>query len=64
MKEKITGKADTSADLSTVNLKLSKRCRAVSGGYPPALPIGPPGLVMRQGSSNSASRLSGKTRCS
>src|SRR5437016_13108030 len=32
--------------------------------YPPALPRGPPGSVMRQGSSSSASRFSERTFCS
>ena len=32
--------------------------------YPPALPTGPPGLVMRQGSRSSVSRFSGRTCCS
>ena len=32
--------------------------------YPPALPTGPPGSVMRQGSSSSSSRFSERTFCS
>ncbi len=32
--------------------------------YPPALPTGPPGSVMRQGSRSSARRFSGSTFCS
>src|ERR1700704_1745323 len=40
-----------------------QNCRALCL-YPPALPTGPPGSVMRQGSSSSVSRFSGRTFCS
>ena len=47
-----------------VRVPRARRIARAPAPYPPALPTGPPGSVMRQGSSNSVRRFSERTFCS